>query len=183
MTHELKILPKYFEDVMTGKKNFEIRKNDRDFKVGDYLLLKEWERGKYTGRQIKKRVQYIYFGNGAFGLSEEYCVLALEEQQTGEWIPVKYRPMTTEERIEITEYYGIEYCDTVNENVFDCPMPEDGQEILISTSWGVVEDVADNDIGGEGFTCYGLETRGDWDGVDAWMPKPEPYKKGEKKDG
>lgn len=43
MTHELKILPKYFEDVMTGKKNFEIRKNDRDFKVGDYLLLKEYE--------------------------------------------------------------------------------------------------------------------------------------------
>ena len=78
MTHELKILPKYFEDVMTGKKNFEIRKNDQDFKVGDYLLLKEWERGKYTGRQIKKRVQYIYFGDGTYGLSDEYCILALE---------------------------------------------------------------------------------------------------------
>ena len=56
-------------------------------------------------------------------------------------------------------------------------MPEDCQEILISTSWGVVEDVADNDIDGEGFICYGLEINGDWDGVDAWMLKPERYKK------
>ena len=95
----------------------------------------------------------------------------------GEWIPVTYRPMTEEERIAFAEHYGIEYCDTLDEKAFDCPMPEDRQEILISTSWGVVEDVADNDIDGEGFICYGLETNGDWDGVEAWMPKPEPYKK------
>lgn len=96
------------------------------------------------------------------------------------WIPVKYRPLTFEERKEFAKYYGIEYCDTVSEKTFDCPMPEDGQEILISTSWGVVEDVADNDIDGEGFICYKLENHGDWDGVDAWMPKPEPYKEEER---
>lgn len=94
------------------------------------------------------------------------------------WIPITFRPMTMEERIEFAEHYGVEFCDTLEEKVFDCPMPGDGQTILISTSWGVVEDVADNDIDGEGFICYGLETNGDWDGVDAWMPKPEPYKKG-----
>lgn len=94
------------------------------------------------------------------------------------WIPITYRPITMEERIEFAKHYGIEFCDTLEEKVFDCPMPEDGQEILISKSWGVVEDVADNDIDGEGFICYGLEGNGDWDGVDAWMPKPEPYKKG-----
>lgn len=95
-----------------------------------------------------------------------------------EWIPIKYRPMTIEERKAFADYCGIEYCDTFGTEMFDCPMPEDGQEILISKSWGVVEDVADNDIDGEGFICYGLETNGDWDGVNAWMPKPEPYKKG-----
>lgn len=93
-----------------------------------------------------------------------------------EWIPVKYRPLTGEERIAFAEHYGIEYCDTVDEKAFDCPMPEDGQEILISTSWGVVEDEADNDIDGEGFIVYGLKGNGDWEGIDAWMPKPEPYK-------
>ena len=78
MIHELKILPKWFADVLTGKKNFEIRRNDRDFKVGDYLLLKEYERGHYTGREIKKRIQYIYQGDGTYGLSEEFCILGLE---------------------------------------------------------------------------------------------------------
>lgn len=78
MTHELKILPQWFADVLTGKKNFEIRRNDRDFKVGDYLLLKEWDKGRYTGREVKKRIQYIYFGDGTYGLSDEYCILALE---------------------------------------------------------------------------------------------------------
>ncbi len=91
------------------------------------------------------------------------------------WIPITYRPMTMEERIKFAEHYGIEFCDTLEEKAFDCPMPEDGQEILISKSWGVVEDVADNDIDGEGFICYGLEENGDWDGVEAWMPKPERY--------
>ena len=35
--HELKTLPEYFDAVFMGKKNFEIRKNDRDYKVGDYV--------------------------------------------------------------------------------------------------------------------------------------------------
>ena len=101
-----------------------------------------------------------------------------EERPQGEWIPIKYRPITSEERKELAEHYGIEYCDTLEEKAFDCPMPEDGQRILLSRSWGVDIDVADNDIDGEGFICYGLEGNGDWDGVNAWMPLPEPYKKG-----
>ncbi|RZI48444.1 DUF3850 domain-containing protein [Lactococcus kimchii] len=40
-THELKLDIKYFDDVESGKKNFEIRKNDRDFQVGDILELKK----------------------------------------------------------------------------------------------------------------------------------------------
>jgi hypothetical protein len=56
-------------------------------------------------------------------------------------------------------------------------MPEDKQEILVSASWGVGTDVADNDIDGEGFIVYGLEGNGDWEDIDAWMPKPDPYKK------
>ena len=66
MTHELKILPKWFNDVAAGVKNFEVRRNDRPFAVGDKLLLKEWERGKYTGREIMKEIIYIYQGYGTF---------------------------------------------------------------------------------------------------------------------
>lgn len=88
-----------------------------------------------------------------------------------EWNPIKYRPMTPEERIAFSEYWGVEYCDTVSEVCFDCPMPEDGQQILITTSWGVLLDTCTYDPD-EG---YGLEDRGDWVGVTAWAELPEPY--------
>ena len=48
MKHELKILPEYFKPVKDGIKNFEIRKNDRNFQVGDTLILKEWDVDGYT---------------------------------------------------------------------------------------------------------------------------------------
>ncbi|MCX7610250.1 MAG: DUF3850 domain-containing protein [Ignavibacterium sp.] len=37
--HKLKIYPEFFKEVCSGKKTFEIRKNDRGFQVGDILLL------------------------------------------------------------------------------------------------------------------------------------------------
>jgi len=113
-----------------------------------------------------------------FDIVSLYRAVKNSKPYNEKWIPITYRPMTVEERIAFAEHYGLEYCDTLEEKTFDCPMPEDGQRILISTSWGVVGDVVDNDIDGEGFICRGLEINGDWDGVDAWMPKPEPYKKG-----
>ncbi|EOH55927.1 hypothetical protein UA3_01110 [Enterococcus faecium EnGen0263] len=59
MTHELKILPEFFEPVTSGRKQFEIRKNDRDFKVGDQLALREWSGEKYTGDLFKAEITYI----------------------------------------------------------------------------------------------------------------------------
>lgn len=41
MIHQLKCDSKFFEDVASGKKTFEVRKNDRDFFVGDFLALNE----------------------------------------------------------------------------------------------------------------------------------------------
>lgn len=73
-THELKILPEYFEDVTKGTKNFELRRNDRDFEVGDILILKEHKEGVYTGRETTRVIEYIFRG-GSYGLDPEYSIL------------------------------------------------------------------------------------------------------------
>ncbi|PVZ88033.1 hypothetical protein C9426_10010 [Serratia sp. S1B] len=59
-TYELKILPDYFNSVLSGNKKAEIRKADRPFKVGDELLLREWsiEKG-YTGQSIQRVITHI----------------------------------------------------------------------------------------------------------------------------
>ncbi|ORJ53953.1 RNA-binding protein [Levilactobacillus brevis] len=61
MTHELKIQPKYFNAVLMGTKTFEIRKNDRGYKVGDMLILKEWipDIQIHTGKELARKVTYI----------------------------------------------------------------------------------------------------------------------------
>lgn len=80
MTHELKILPEYYNALLGGAKNFEIRKNDRNYQLHDKLILKEWDlkRNDYTGRQLERWVGYIYHGNGSYGLAKGYCVMALK---------------------------------------------------------------------------------------------------------
>lgn len=74
MVHSLKILPKYFEAVTNGWKRFEIRKNDRNFKVRDTLILKEWE-DKYLGPEIIVGVNYILKDTDFEGLAPGFCVM------------------------------------------------------------------------------------------------------------
>lgn len=61
MMHELKLVQPYFEAVSAGKKNFEVRRNDRDFQVGDTLILKEFRTisGTYTGKQLERTIVYL----------------------------------------------------------------------------------------------------------------------------
>lgn len=78
--HELKTWKQYFVAVFSGLKNFEIRFNDRDFKVGDEVLLKEYDEkeGVYTGRILHRRIDYILHG-GQFGLQEGFVILGLNK--------------------------------------------------------------------------------------------------------
>ena len=78
MEHELKTWPKQFIEMMYGNKAFDVRKNDRDFKVGDFLFLREWEPSteKYTGRILSRTVTYILTG-GKFGIEPDYIVMGL----------------------------------------------------------------------------------------------------------
>lgn len=59
MIHELKIYTEFFNDVLSGRKTFEIRKNDRPFQVGDLLALNEFDGQYYTGNSCLVFVDYI----------------------------------------------------------------------------------------------------------------------------
>ena len=50
--HDLKCWPSPFEEILSGMKRFEFRKNDRDFKIRDLLILNEWnpDSSDFTGR-------------------------------------------------------------------------------------------------------------------------------------
>jgi ASC-1-like (ASCH) protein len=60
MVHELKTLGLYFWAVKSGKKSFEVRRNDRNYKEGDILRLMEWSEDEgYTGSMCYVKVLYI----------------------------------------------------------------------------------------------------------------------------
>ena len=92
------------------------------------------------------------------------------------WIPIKYKQATKEQINHMCEVCGVseDMLEESDKRVFDCPMPNDGQEILVCMKSGVVHvDVNYLDLG----DCYGLEDADDWDDVSAWMPMPMPYEK------
>jgi len=61
MKIEKKCLPEFFEKILSGEKNFELRLADWKCEVGDTLVLCEWsaEKQEYTGRTIEKEITYI----------------------------------------------------------------------------------------------------------------------------
>lgn len=62
MKHEKKVWPEYFQKILEGKKNFELRLADWQCNEGDILVLREWdpETKEFTGRTLEKKVIYIY---------------------------------------------------------------------------------------------------------------------------
>ena len=73
--HELKIVASDYKDVISGKKSFELRKNDRRYKQGDSLKMLEFKDGKHTGRTIDADI--IYMLEDYTGLTEGYCILGI----------------------------------------------------------------------------------------------------------
>ncbi len=77
--HAVKIWPQYFDDVDSGVKPFEVRFDDRGYRVGDLLKLREFSPviEKYTGRVTVKEITYILLG-GDFGIMHGYVVMGLK---------------------------------------------------------------------------------------------------------
>lgn len=87
--HELKTDPETFQAVWDGRKTFEIRFNDRDFKVGDSLYLLETQ---HTGAEMKAGAPLVFTGRAqwttvshiltGYGLMDGWCCLSLDMPAT-----------------------------------------------------------------------------------------------------
>lgn len=77
--HDLKCWPIYFEPLRDGRMAFQVRRNDRDFRVGDALLLREWvlKTETYTGRVEVRRVTYIFESEC---MKDGYVVLGISDR-------------------------------------------------------------------------------------------------------
>jgi hypothetical protein len=77
-THLLKTIQPYFDDISLGKKPFELRKNDRNFKLGDIILLIEYNpvSDQIIPKIIATRVTY-FMGDNHAGIEQGYCILGV----------------------------------------------------------------------------------------------------------
>ena len=102
--HELRISPWSFDAVLSGAKPFEVRPDDRGYKVGDILILREWDASLleqspsplmgvppnltpdcYTGRVAHRIVTYILrHDDYPEAICEGYCVLWTNEKATAD---------------------------------------------------------------------------------------------------
>jgi hypothetical protein len=84
--HHLKTWKPWWNEINVGRKTFELRKDDRDFRIGDYLVLKEYDQnvgliGQFTGRVLVRRITYILDHKaipGDWGLLNDYVILSFQ---------------------------------------------------------------------------------------------------------
>lgn len=87
MTHELKILPEWYDSLASGVKSFEVRKDDRNprFEPNDELFLREFDGDKYTGRTIRADVRFVLRGEYC---KDGYCIVSVAVKSKYPDIPI-----------------------------------------------------------------------------------------------
>ena len=79
-THKLKVWSEYMDDLLNGKKSFEVRLNDRNFQVGDILILEEYDKEKkeYLSRNLSVEVTYLLNNKVFDAIKEGFVVMAIK---------------------------------------------------------------------------------------------------------
>jgi hypothetical protein len=76
MVHYLKTIQPFFSEVKSGTKTFELRRNDRDFQVGDEVYLQEYDldNNSFSGQEVRAKITYVL--KDWTGLEGDFCVFA-----------------------------------------------------------------------------------------------------------
>ncbi len=84
--HVVKSWDRFFDAINAGVKLHDLRKNDRDYQVGDTLLLERYDpkEGKYTGQQCRVEVTYITSNQwpcaySSAVLPHDYAILSIKK--------------------------------------------------------------------------------------------------------
>ena len=88
--HELKIKHEYLVEIALGNKTFELRKNDRDYQVGDLIhfikipyLVHTITGGDcvdvYIDDDALYRITYVLKDVPQYGLDKDYCILGIKK--------------------------------------------------------------------------------------------------------
>lgn len=77
MNHVLKLQPRFAEAVKEGRKTFEVRRDDRNYKVGDILTFTDLDKKPYDmgSYEVTYKLTYEDFPDG---ISKGYCVLGIK---------------------------------------------------------------------------------------------------------
>lgn len=88
-THHLKSWPRFFRPIVQGERTHELRRNDRDFRVGDILFLREWDERaeQYTGATCQATItsltsQEVPCAVSDEGLRPDFCILSIRVLRT-----------------------------------------------------------------------------------------------------
>lgn len=86
-THSIKTWMPFYQDILDGKKPFEFRKNDRNYSVGDEVVMHEYDDQleEFSGRQLYCTITYLLVGPN-FGIPEGYCVFGFHTNQQGDFL-------------------------------------------------------------------------------------------------
>lgn len=71
---EIKIYPCYFEEVASGRKRAELRKNDRNYQPGEIYRMREYDGYKYTGRSVLVYITHVL--KNCTGLKDGFCIFS-----------------------------------------------------------------------------------------------------------
>jgi len=87
--HHLKTWPEYFREIENGNKTFELRVNDRNFELGDALILEEYDPicEVMTGRKMMKIITYVLRDSKKterMGLKPGYCIMGFKNKPEAE---------------------------------------------------------------------------------------------------
>lgn len=86
-THFVKSWSHLYDAIVSGAKPYDLRKNDRDYKVGDVLCLGRWDNvngAGYSGECLSKTISYITSNETPCAVSSavlpnDYCILGFEK--------------------------------------------------------------------------------------------------------